>query len=241
LQAHSRKLTPVGFWLPAAAAWAAVAFPQAAFGDGSNTAFLPKPNHIGVVVTTDEVFVSWEKPPGVPVAHVIAVRGDATCPTSPTGGTRVPAGRRVHHVIDRTVTAGDAYCYAMWVEDASGRLIRLGTTGVFQVPNLKALRPTVASAPVPAPPTAAPGSDGLLHASGVRLAMLAAAAVLAGAMGILGTMGLVRRSRRREPTGDQMWGMALRLSVAGYNRSALIIPAAIALAWIVVTAAVVFR
>ena len=52
---------------------------------------------------------------------------------------------------------------------------------------------------------------------------------------------LLRRSRTEE-TGLPVWGTELRLSFTGLSASALIIPAVIALAWVlVVTALVVFR
>ena len=66
--------------------------------------------HVGVVVTAGEVFVSWAKPLGAASATVTVRRGEPACPRHPDEGSAAGEVTPLH-VIDRTVSAGQAYCY----------------------------------------------------------------------------------------------------------------------------------
>ena len=47
--------------------------PSAVFADTTARGYQPAPNHLSVVVTTDQVYVTWTDPPGVQPTHVFVV------------------------------------------------------------------------------------------------------------------------------------------------------------------------
>ena len=64
-----------------ACAWLAgmlLLWPAAASADSGSPAAGVKPNHLGTVITHNEVFISWDAPAGITVAHVYAYRAP-TC------------------------------------------------------------------------------------------------------------------------------------------------------------------
>ena len=68
------------------------ALPSAALADTTARGYQPAVNHMSVVVTTDQVYVTWTDPPGVQPTHVFTYRGDGSaCPTGAADGT--PIGR----------------------------------------------------------------------------------------------------------------------------------------------------
>jgi len=90
----------------------------------------------------------------------------------------------------------------------------------------------------PAPQPAASSSSGL--GATLRKAIVGSAGGLLALSLVVVIVRLLRRSRAAEPR--TVWGTELRMSFTGLSVSALIIPAVIALAWVlVVTALVVFR
>src|SRR5712691_7104005 len=140
----------------------------------------PLPNHIGIVVTTDEVFVSWQDPPGVQVARVYAYRG-LTCPTGPSGGTPLGPLGPTRHLIDRTVKVGTTYCYTIFVKDSAGVLTKVGSTGQVAVPDLHAPPPAPVAASAPGPASAPAASSGGLdsvRSKAVLVAVTGLAALL---------------------------------------------------------------
>ena len=58
-----------------------------AAADGQGQASHPRAGHLGVVVTADEIFVSWLKPAGADAATVVVRRGEPACPRSPDEGS----------------------------------------------------------------------------------------------------------------------------------------------------------
>ena len=106
------------------------------------------------------------------------------------------------------------------------------------MPDLNAPPPAAAPSTSPVQP-ASPSSSGL-NATQKKAIVGSAGGLLAVAL-LFVIVRLLRRSRTEE-TGLPVWGTELRLSFTGLSASALIIPAVIALAWVlVVTALVVFR
>ena len=88
-------------------------------------------------------------------------------------------------------------------------------------------------------PQPAGSSSSGLNATQKKAIVGSAGALLALSLVIV-IVRLLRRSRAAEPR--PVWGTELRMSLTGLSASALIIPAVIALAWVlVVTALVVFR
>jgi len=215
------------------------ALPSAALADTTARGYQPAVNHMSVVVTPGQVYVTWTDPPGVQPTHVFAYRGDGSaCPTGATDGTPVGPHTVTNHVIDGTVQAGLTYCYTVFVTDSSGTLVKVGSTGTVPVPDLNA--PPPASVPSTTPVPQSPGSSSTgLNAAQKKAIGGSAGGRLALSLVIV-TIRLLRRSRAAEPR--PVWGSELRMSFTGISASALIIPAVIALAWVlVVMALVVFR
>jgi hypothetical protein len=228
----------------AAAIWLtlvlAAVLPAAASADPTARGYEPNPNHLSVVVTTDLVYITWTTPAGVQPARVYAMRGPAaTCPTSPANGTQIGGTTVTSHVIDSTVTAGDSYCYSIFVTDSAGTVTKVGSTGSVPVPDLKAPPPApVASPTPPVNHASAPSSS-----SGLGTVSKALAASVGALLALALLLVIVRMLRRSRPANaGPAFGTELRLTFTGLSASALIIPAVIALGWVlVVTAVVVFR
>jgi hypothetical protein len=225
-----------------AAAWTwlvlalAAALPASAFGDTTARGYRPAPNHLSIVVTTGLVYVTWADPPGVAPVSALAYRGDgSTCPTGAADST--PVTRMFpNHLLDPTVKAGQTYCYTVFVVDSAGTRVKVGTTGGVPVPDPTAPPPAAVPA---ATPVASPSSSSGFDATQVK-AIVGSGGVL---LALLLLVVIVRTLRRgRAANAGPAWGSELRMSFTGLSVSALIIPAVIALAWVlVVTAVVVFR
>jgi hypothetical protein len=216
------------------------ALPVAAFADATARGYQPAANHLSVVVTTNQVYVTWTDPPGVVPTRVFAYRGDGSaCPTGPADGTPIGSHSVTRHLIDGTVQAGHAYCYTVFVSDSTGTLVKVGSTGAVPVPDLKAPPPTAAPSTSPVPQPAGSSSNGLNATQ--KKAIVGSAGVLLALSLLVVIVRLLRRSRTPH-AGGPVWGTELRVSFTGLSASALIIPAVIALAWVlVVTVLVVFR
>lgn len=211
--------------------------PAAALADTTARGYRPHPNHLGVVVTHHLVYITWSTPPGVLPAKVFAMRGAAgACPTSPANGTRVGATSVTNHMIDPGVTAGDSYCYSVFVADSAGAVTKVGTTGSVLVPDLNAPPPAAAVSPAPVAQTPA-------SAGGLGTMSKAIAGALGGLLAFALLVVILRVVRRsRTANAGPAFGSELRMTFTGLSGAALIIPAVIALAWVlVVTAVVVFR
>ena len=113
-------------------AWLMVGATSAAAGGKAQVAH-PRAGHVGVVVTAGEVFVSWAKPLGVASATVTVRRGEPACTRHPGEGSAAGEVTPLH-VIDRTVTAGQAYCYTVFLTSPTGLVTTIGTTGLVTVP-----------------------------------------------------------------------------------------------------------
>ena len=216
------------------------ALPSAALADTTARGYKPAANHLSVVVTTDQIYVTWTDPPGVVPTNVFAYRGDgSTCPTGSADGTPIGSHSPTNHLIDRTVHAGLSYCYTVLVSDSTGTLVKVGSTGAVPVPDLKAPPPTTAPPTAPVPQPAASTSKAL---NGTEKKAIVGSAGLLLALSLLVVIVRVMRRSRTPDAGGPVWGTELRVSFTGLSASALIIPAVIALAWVlVVTALVVFR
>ena len=227
----------------AAATWLLLSLlatlPAAAQADPTARGYAPNPNHLSVVVTTDLVYITWTDPAGTQPAKVFAYRGDgSTCPTGSADGTAIAVHGITNHLIDPNVTAGSSYCYTVFVADSAGARVKVGSTGAVPVPDLKAPPPTTAPTPTPVPQSPASSSNGLDTTQ--AKAIVGSAGVLLSLMLLVVIVRSLRRSRT--PDTGAVFGTELRMSFTGLSASALIIPAVIALAWVlVVTALVVFR
>jgi hypothetical protein len=229
----------------AAAMWLALALvaalPAAALADTTARGYRPSPNHLSVVVTTDQVYVTWTDPPGVQPTRVFAYRGDGSaCPTGSSDGKLVPTPKVTNHVIDRTVKAGLSYCYSILVADSFGTLVKVGSTGAVPVPDLKAPPPAAVPSTSPVPQPAGPGSGSSDLDTTMAKAIVGTAGLLLAVSLLVVIVRILRRSRTAH--AGPVWGTEIRMSFTGLSASALIIPAVIALAWVlVVTVLVVFR
>jgi hypothetical protein len=215
------------------------ALPAAALADPTARGYAPNPNHLSVVVTTKLVYVTWTDPAGVVPTKVSAYRGDgSTCPTGPADGTPIAVASVTNHLIDPNVTAGSSYCYTVFVRDAAGAQVKIGSTGTVPVPDLTAPPPTSVATSTPLAQT--PGSS----SSGFETPRVKAVVGSVGVLAALALLVVILRTLRRSRTADAgpAFESELRLSFTGLSASALIIPAVIALGWVlVVTALVVFR
>ena len=216
----------------------AVALPAAALADPTARDYRPNANHMGVVVTHDLVYITWTTPAGVQPAKVFTMRGAAgACPTSPANGTVVGGTTVTNHAIDPDVQAGVSYCYSVFVTDSAGTLTKVGSTGPVAVPDLNAPPPAPVASPTPVAQTPASSS------SGIGTVSKAIAGSVGGLLALALLVVILRMLRRsRTANARPVFGSELRLTFTGLSASALIIPAVIGLAWIlVVTAVVVFR
>jgi len=216
-----------------ACAWLAgvlLAWPAAALADSGPAPTGVKPNHLGTVITGKEVFISWDAPAGVTVARVDAFRAP-TCQGQ--NGTSVGPHVRATQIIDTSVTPGSTYCYTIYVVDQAGARTEVGSTGPVTVPN--------PGAPPPAAVAAAATATDSSSLSASTIAGIVAAA--AGGLLLFSLLvWIVRHGRGAASAPSPAYGSPSRMAAVREQRPALIIPAVIALAWvIVVTAAVVFR
>jgi hypothetical protein len=208
----------------------AIGVGAAAAADRPGSGYHPRPNHLGVVVTAHEIFVSWLKPAGADPATVVVRRGEPTCPRTPDQGT-TPARDSPVHVIDQSVTPGTAYCYTVFLQNSDGSVTTVGSTGLISVPNVRSVPPSNAPAPASLLSESSNGFDSKLAA---KVGVVAAAA-LAGLLGVF----LLFRSARRVSHGRVVMRPTMRESIVGRNSSALVVPTMIALGWIVVVIAFV--
>jgi hypothetical protein len=215
------------------------ALPAAAHADPTARGYEPNPNHLSVVVTTDLVYVTWTDPAGVQPTKVYTYRGDgSSCPTGASDGTLIGGTSVTNHMIDSTVQAGSSYCYTVLLADSAGAMVKVGSTGVVPVPDLTAPPPAAVPSSAPAPQPAAVSANGLDKTQ--KKAIVGSA----GALLALALLVVIARLLRRPRAADArpVWGTEIRMTFTGLSASALIIPAVIALAWVlVVTAVVVFR
>jgi hypothetical protein len=199
---------------------------------GSPQALLtPRASHLGVVTTTDEVLVSWHRFAGP--GQVVVRRGRPACPRTLKDG--VAAGEVTQlHVIDRSVKAGTAYCYSVFLRDPSGLVTRESVTGTVNVPDVSSVPPAEAPPPLAAPTIPHTRLDPVL----VRRATIAAAATAAAVL----LMVILLVTVRRVSQGRMVLRPTARESIVGRNSGALVVPAIILLGWIgVVIAFVVLR
>jgi hypothetical protein len=202
----------------------------AAGADTQPSGYHPRPNHLGVVVTAHEIFVSWLKPPGATAATVVVRRGEPTCPRTTDQGTATAVDSAAH-VIDQSVTGGAAYCYTVFLKNSDGSVTTVGTTGLVAVPNVSSVPPARVSEPAPTLTTTSSRFDSAL-AKKVGVAIVAA---LAGLL----VVWLLLRSARRMSDSRVVMRPSMRESIVGRNSSALVVPTMIALGWIVVVIAFV--
>ena len=208
----------------------AIGVGEAAAADSSGSGYHPRPNHFGVVVTAHEIFVSWLKPAGADSGTVVVRRGQPTCPRNPDQGT-TPARDSPLHVIDQTVTPGQAYCYTVFLESSDGSVTTVGSTGVVSLPNVSSVPPPGARAPAPLMSASSSGFD-------TKLAKKVSAGVVAALAGLL-VVFLLFRASRRVSHSRVVIRPGVRESIVGRNSSALVVPTMIALGWIVVVIAFV--
>jgi hypothetical protein len=185
----------------------------------------PRPADVGVVVTAREVFVSWRLPSGTDPKSVVVRRGEPTCPRTPSEGTAAGETSPLH-VIDQGVSPGKSYCYTVFAATGSGGVSLLTTTGPVGVPDTHVVPPVNVAAPTAVTATSQTHVDTTL----TRRVGLAVAAALAG---MLALYVLVRTARR---VGDDRDALrpTMRGSLASRNSGALVVPAMIALGWVVV-------
>jgi hypothetical protein len=191
----------------------------------------PRASHLGVVVTTDEVFVSWHRLQGP--GKVVVRRGQPECPTTTQEGVVAGEVSRLH-VIDRSVKAGTSYCYSVFLRDPSGVATREGVTGTVNVPDTANVPPAQAPPPLAAPTIAHTKVDPAV----VRRVEVGVAAAVAAALLAL----VLLAAGRRVAHGRMVLRPTARESIVGRNSGALVVPAMILLGWIgVVIAFVVLR
>jgi hypothetical protein len=199
----------------------------ASAADHTGSGYHPRANHLGMVVTAHEIFVSWLKPPGS--GTVVVRRGKPTCPRAPDQGTP-PVQDSPVHVIDQSVTPGQAYCYTVFLELSDGSSAIVGRTGTVSVPNVSTVPPGGVRALSPVMSASSGGS-------GTKLAKKVSAGALAALAGLLAVFLLFRGARR--VSHRVVMRSTVRESIIGRNSSALVVPTMIALGWIVVVIAFV--
>ena len=212
---------------------ALIVAPQAAAGTSPSRPYHPRAAHIGVVVTKDEVLMSWHRLTGADAGEVTVRRGTGACPHTPTDGEAAGETTQLH-VIDRSVKAGLSYCYTLFSVAASGDARVVGVSGLVTVPDAATVPPASAPRPAPAPMVTV---GGLSSAQKRKIAV-----AVAGGIAALLLLLVMVRSARRISAGRAMMQPTARQSIVGRNNSALVVPAMIALGWVgVLVAFVVLR
>lgn len=181
----------------------------------------PRAAHVGVVVTKDEVFVSWHRLAGP--GNVVVRRGRPDCPQTTADGVAAGEVSRLH-VIDLSVEPGAAYCYSIFLRDPTGVATREAVTGTVNVPDAGDVPPAQAPPPLAAPTIAHTRLDPVLvrraeigGIGAVTVALLALVLVAAG---------------RRVAHGRMVLRPTARESIVGRNSGALVVPGMILLGWI---------
>jgi len=191
----------------------------------------PRAAHVGVVVTKDEIFVSWHRLAGP--GKVVVRRGRPDCPETTADGVAAGEVSRLH-VIDLSVKPGAAYCYSVFLRDPSGVATREAVTGTVNVPDAGNVPPAQAPPPLAAPTITHTKLDPVL----VRRAEIGGIAAVT--MALLALVLLV--AGRRVAHGRMVLRPTARESIVGRNSGALVVPAMILLGWIgVVIGFVVLR
>jgi len=228
-----RHLPAAGLLATLVAVLIAAAPAAAAAPTSHHPAYHPRAAHIGVVVTKDEVLMSWHRLTGADRGKATIRRGYGSCPHTPAEGHR--AGETTGlHVIDRSVKPGRHYCYTLFSVAASGAARVIGTSGIVTVPDVATVPPATAPRPAPAPMVTI-----RTVSSGEKRKIAFAAA---GGVAALLLLFVMVRSARRMAAGRAMMQPTARQSIVGRNNSALVVPAMIALGWVgVLVAFVVLR
>ncbi len=196
-------------------------------------AYHPRAAHIGVVVTKDEVLMSWHRLAAAGGTKAVVRRGAGACPRTPSEGELAGETTQLH-VIDRTVAAGASYCYTLFSVSATGAVQVVGTSGTVTVPDAAVVPPASAPRPAPAPTV----TVARFSAAQERKLAFAGCGALAALLLVL----VMVRSARRMAAGRAMMQPTARQSIVGRNNSALVVPAMIALGWVgVLVAFVVLR
>jgi hypothetical protein len=190
------------------------AAPSSAAARTPHSRYHPRAAHIGVVVTKNEVLMSWHRLTAAGVSKVVIRRGEGICPHTPADG-RATGETTLRHVIDRSVKQG-------------------ASSGLVAVPDAGTVPPATAPRPAPAPMVTV---DRYSRAQERKLAFAAG-----GALAALLLVLVMVRSARRMAAGRAMMQPTARQSIVGRNNSALLVPAMIALGWVgVLVAFVVLR
>ena len=176
-------------------------------------------NQLGMVVSAGEVYIAWRDPPGHGSAKVLARRGHGACPRTPADG--VSAGAVFpFHVVDRTVKAGVAYCYTVFLQDPGGELTTIGSTGALTVPNLRVVPHAQVKPPAPVPATTR------FNAGLARMtAVIAGGALVA----VILLFAIVRATR---VSGRPLLGRPAAPGSLVEHSSALVVPLMIAIGWV---------
>jgi len=191
----------------------------------------PRASHAGVVVTDNEVFVSWHRLHGP--GKVVVRRGQPDCPRTIADGVHAGEVSRLH-VIDLSVKSGTAYCYSVFLRDPSGIATREAVTGTVSVPDAANVPPAQAPPPLAAPTIAHTKPDPVLVRR-VEVGAIAGVAVVLLAL-------IVLAAGRRVAHGRMELRPTARESIVGRNSGALVVPAMILLGWVgVVIGFVVLR
>lgn len=193
--------------------------PPALGGQSAQPMYQPRADHIGVVVTADEVLMSWHRLEGADAGTAIVRRGGGgACPHTPAEG--LPAGEVTHlHVIDRTVQAGSAYCYTLFSKATSGAVRTIGSSGRVTVPDVSVVPPATAPAPAPVPVITVSNTPSLARTlaftgAGALAILLVAVALVGRTRRVAGGRAIVRptarglsrmerRSTRDHPNADR--------------------------------------
>jgi hypothetical protein len=197
-----------------------------AAADSSRSGYHPHANHLGVVVTAHEVYVSWERVRGATTAAIVVRRGEPACPLNPGQGTATARDSPMH-VIDQSVAPGATYCYTVFLNHSDGTVTTVGSTGHVAVPNVGSVPPSQAPAP---PPILTVSHGSSFDTKVAKKAGVGVAMAVAGLLALL----LFLRGARRVSDDRVVMRPTMRESIVGRNSSALVVPTMIALGWIIV-------
>ena len=173
---------------------------------------------VQAIATKDgHIELTWRNPAPAALAGVsiVVVRGPASgCPTGPADGTPIGGTAVRQTQVDTTARPGSAYCYRVFVENASG--------------NAKASNPKTHTAPT-APASVHPaGAAPAASSSGSRLTSMIVRIVAAiGAAMLLLTAAATLVARRRTHVSAYVAPRAYvpRMALTGVTPATLVIPA----------------
>lgn len=172
---------------------------------------------VQAVASGGHIELTWRNPQSLAgVASIVVVRGPASaCPTGPADGTLIGSTALRQTQVDATAQPGQAYCYRVFVENASGHS-RASNTNTHTAPPVPA-----AAHPAGAADPPASSSGGWLTSMILRMVAAVGAAMLL----VMAAATLTARRRTHVSAYVAPREYVPRMALTGITPATLVIPA----------------